>query len=417
VTRLFALLLTAFFLSGCERQERAGLVFSVGGAPAELAAWQDLVDDFRQVSGIEVELLRQPAETGMQRQGLILALKAGLHTPDVFLMDVGWVGLFAASGWLEPLTGIDRTPFFERVLELVDIHEGELIALPVYMDGGLLYYRRDLLALAGRDAPPETWKELLEDTVALLPAMRAANPNFYGFVWQGAQYEGLITSFLEFAGSEGGFVLRDGRILLDVPANRAALRLMRDLIRNRVSPPSVFTEMREEEVRLFFQRGDALFARNWPYAWRLHQQPDSPVAGRIGIAAPPGPTAQERVSTLGGWHIAVSRYSQRKEEAMEFVRFVTSREGQRRMVLTLGWNPGRRDLYEDPQVLREMPYLAELKEVFEKARPRPGVPYYPQISEITQRHLNAALAGRVTPEGALQQAEEEIAALMARYGM
>jgi multiple sugar transport system substrate-binding protein len=415
---LMAVLLAGFFLAGCDQHNRDRVVFSVGGAPAELAAWQELVDDFQERSGIAVELLRQPAETGQQRQGLILALKAGLKDPDVFLMDVGWVGLFAASEWLEPLTGIDRSSFFQEVLELVDIHEGQLLALPVYMDGGLLYYRRDLLERRGRDTPPTTWEELLADCLAIQPAMRETNPNFHGFVWQGAQYEGLITSFLEFAGSEGGFVLRDGRVLLDVPANRVALRFMHDLIRHhRVSPPSVYTEMREEEVRLFFQRGDALFARNWPYAWRLHQQPGSPVADRTGIAPPPGPKEGERVSTLGGWHIAVSRFSDRKKEALEFVRFVTSREGQQRMVLALGWNPGRRDLYDDPDILREMPYLAELKEVFEKARPRPNVPYYPQISEIAQRHLNGALAGQITPEEALRQAETEIAALMTRYGM
>jgi multiple sugar transport system substrate-binding protein len=248
------------------------------------------------------------------------------------------------------------------------------------------------------------------------PVLRENDPGFWGFVWQGAQYEGLVTAFLEFAGSEGGFVREDGRIRLDLPANREALAFMRDLIwRYRVSPPSTYTEMREEEVRLAFQQGDALFERNWPYAWRLHQQPGSPVALKVGIAPPPAPEGGRAVSTLGGWHIAVSRFSDRKREALEFLRFVTSRQGQRRLVLALGWNPGRQDLYEEPEILERMPYLRELKEVFRHARSRPVLPYYTQVSEIAQRHLNGALAGRDEPGEALRRAEAEIADLLARY--
>jgi multiple sugar transport system substrate-binding protein len=415
VRTVFAILISALLLAGCDRRQEK-VVVAIGGAPAELAAWESLAADFHRETGIAVEILRQPADTSQQRQNLILALKAELANPDVVLMDVAWVGLFAASGWLEPLTGVDPSPFFEGVIAEVDTREGDLVALPVYMDGGLLYYRADLLERFGRGGPPATWPELLADCLAVQPALRESNPGFWGFIWQGAQYEGLVTSFLEFAGSEGGFVRVGGRIRLDLPANREALTFMRDLIwRYRVSPPSTYTEMKEEEVRLAFQQGDALFERNWPYAWRLHQQPGSPVAGKVGIAPPPAPAGGRAVSTLGGWHIAVSRFSDRKREALEFLRFVTSRQGQRRMVLALGWNPGRQDLYEEPEILERMPYLRELKEVFRHARSRPVLPYYTQVSEIAQRHLNGTLAGRDEPGEALQRAEAEIDNLLPRY--
>lgn len=82
-----------------------------------------------------------------------------------------------------------------------------------------------------------------------------------------------------------------------------------------------------------------------------------------------------------------------------------------------GWNPGRRDLYEDRDLLEKMPFLKQLRDIFLHARARPAVPYYPQISDITQRWINAVLAGRIEPGKALQHAEEEIAALLARYAL
>lgn len=415
----FCLLLTLCILfAGCKGGDQKKLVFFVGGAPHELDAWESLVNDFEKESGISVELLRQPADTTQQRQGLIISLEAKLRNPDVFLMDVAWVALFAHSNWLEPLKNIDSSPYFEEIIRTVDTYRGNLIALPVYLDGGLLYFRRDLLQENQISGPPATWDELLADSLKVQNQMRKVDPDFYGFVWQGAQYEGLICNFLEFAGSKGGFVLRDSGLTLDTAENRRALQFMHDLIwKYRISPPNTYTEMKEEEVRIFFQRGQALFERNWPYAWKLHQSEGSRVKGKTGIAPLPGPAPGQSVSTLGGWHIAISRFSDAKEAALKFVKYITSYEGQKKMVLLLGWNPGRRDLYEDKRILEKMPFFKELGEIFLHARARPGVPYYTQVSDIAQRWISAALAGRIEPRDALQQAEREISALLARYAI
>jgi multiple sugar transport system substrate-binding protein len=404
---------------GCQRAAEQKVVFAVGGAPGELAFWEQVISDFAATSGVQAELLRRPADTDQQRQGLIIALKAGMADPDVFLMDVAWLGLFAASGWLAPVENVDQSAFFSHLLQLVDVHQGQLLALPVYLDAGLLYYRQDLLAQFAIPQPPTTWQELLEQAQTVQREMRKSDPNFYGFVWQGRQYEGLITNFQEFAGSQGGFMVTQNhrtRIALDVPQNRTALRFMYDLIwRYQLSPPFTYTEMQEEETRLLFQKGAALFERNWPYAWTLHQQPDSPVRGKVGVTLPPAPLGGERVSSLGGWHIGVSNFSDVKPLAMQFVQYVCSYAVQKRMVLQLGWNPGRRDLYNDPDVLQQVRHIQVLQHALQAAQPRPVLPYYPQLSAITQRRLNGALAGRYDAATALREAEEEIAALLARY--
>jgi multiple sugar transport system substrate-binding protein len=403
--------------------EAKTITFSVGGGAVEFDFWEKLMRDFRAETGIDVELMRKPMDTGLHRQGLIVPLSTSKSDPDVFLLDVAWLAQFAASGWLAPLEPyltkdgcVDRGAFFPHILALADTYEGKLVALPVFLDGGLLYYRTDLLRKYGLDGPPRTLDELLRYAKKVQKGERRGNPGFFGFVWQGAQYEGLICDFLEFAGKDGSFTVKDGTVSVDTPGNRKALRFMRDLIhRHRVSPPSTYTEMKEEEVRRFFQGGNALFERNWPYAFALHEAKDSPVRGKTAIAPVPSFAPGRSVTTLGGWHVGISRFSDAKKESVRLLCFLTSYEVQKRMALHLGWNPGRRDVYDDREVLERMPHFRMLRTAFENARPRPIVPYYTQLSEILQRQLNAALSGKSPPGEALTTAEKQMEAVVSRY--
>lgn len=421
---LVLVLVGVLFLPGCgQKEEPATITFAVGGAPAELDFWQVLVNQFQQDTGIEVDLLRQPTDTDLRRQGLITSLKAGQSDPDVFLMDVAWLGQFAASDWLEPLdphvraNDLDVDVFFEKVLDLADRYQGHLVALPVYVDGGLLYYRRDLLEKYGFEKPPKTWDELLRYSLLIQRGERETNPGFHGFVWQGAQYEGLICNWLEYAGSNaGGIVFEDGRIILHTPANVQATQFMHALIHiHKVSPPNTYTEMKEEEARTLFQQGNALFERNWPYAWALHQSEDSPVRGKVGIAGLPHFPVGSGVSTLGGWHIGISKHSDTKTKSLEFMKFVLSFETQKRLALELAWNPGRKDVYTDQQVIDALPHFEHLRNVFDNLRPRPNLPYYTLISQVLQSHLNAVLSGKSTATEALAAAEREAQTIVDRY--
>ncbi|HXV27364.1 MAG TPA: ABC transporter substrate-binding protein, partial [bacterium] len=311
------------FAVGCSKSREPRLYFAVGGTPSGIALWEQIARQFETESGVKVELLRQPTDTDQRRQGLVIPLRARRNDPDVFLMDVAWVAQFAASGWLEPLDtfvlndNYDLSVYFDAVLKSADSYKGKLIALPVFIDGGLLYYRRDLLEQAGFTQPPKTWDELIQMSLAVQNEEQKKNPAFYGFVWQGAQYEGLICNFLEFSGSgEGGFQIRNGMIDVNSLQNREALEMIQNLIwKDKISPPNTFTEMKEETVRSFFQSGNALFERNWPYAWSLHEASDSPVKGKVGMAPLPHFEDGRSVSTLGGWHIGISKFSDKKQDA------------------------------------------------------------------------------------------------------
>lgn len=396
---LVFLLLLILLSGGCGKRERE-LTFAVGGAPAEVAYWENLIREFEEREGLKVRILRQPADTDLRRQTLVIALSSKKEDPDLFLMDVVWVGQFIASGWLEELRGVDTEPFLENALK-VGMREGKLYALPVYVDCGLLYYREDLLRKYGCGVP-DTWESLLRCSVRAQEGERRRVRDFYAFLWQGAQYEGLVCTFLEFSASAGGGLDR----IYSEP-NLRALRFMVDLIhRYRISPPNTYTEMREEKVRITFQSGRALFERNWPYAWKLHNSEGSPVKGKVGVTLLPRFEGGRHASCLGGWHVGISRFSDRKEEAFKLLKFITSKEVQRRLSLGLGWNPGRRDVYGE--IAEENPHMDVIRRACENAVPRPTSPYYLLFSEVLRRYVNSALSGKMSPEEALRRAQEDV---------
>ena len=396
----------------------------IGGSPEEVDFWAGLIKQYEKQSGEEVQLVRQPTYTDQRRQGLVISLEAKQPNPDLFLMDVVWINQFIKSGWLQPLTpyvkksNFSTGVFFQGVLNSVDKYNDSLYALPVFMDVGLFYYRNDLLEKFGFKGPPQTWNELVKQCEKIMPVERKNNMNFNGFDWQGAQYEGMVCDFLEFIASNGGGILDNGKINLNTPENLKALRFMHDLIYEyKISPPNTYTEMKEEDVRRAFQTGNAIFERNWAYAWNLHQSKDSPVRGKVGISLLPHFDDHESVSTLGGWHIGMSKYSDVKNEAWNFIKYVTSYDVQKELLLKVGWNPGRKDIYSDSTLLTQIPRLKILYDAFRHTVARPTIPYYPQLSEIIQRNVNDCLANKIKPAKALQKMQVQIDQLEKFYAI
>jgi len=313
---------------------------------------------------------------------------------DVFFMDVIWPAEFAAAGWALALDHFfspeERGKFLEAPL-LANRYQERIYGVPVFVDAGMLYYRKDL-GEKYSFSPPRTWPELVRQAKTMLAQER--DPHLTGFSAQFKQYEGLICNMMEYILGNGGALWDEKRLVSALHLARAkeAVRFVRDHIIRGISHRGVLAYQEPESLALFTE-GKAIFHRNWPYAWEVSNDPKrSKVAGKVGIAPLPAFPGQNSVATLGGWQLGISRFSRQPELAWKFTAFMTSPEMQKRIAIYTGRAPARRDLYNDPVILNKLPHFRTLFQTFVQAVPRPRTPVYVPLSNIMQRYFSSAIA-------------------------
>lgn len=350
------------------------LAISCGAVGQELKLCRDGVAAWSAETGIAVDIVSTPNSTSERLALYQQMLASGSADIDVYQIDVIWPGILGAhfvdlAPAFEPAT-LDR--HFQTIIENNTV-DGELKAIPWFTDAGVLYYRRDLLDEYGHE-PPTSWEEMSAIAEAIQNAERAAgNQRMTGYVFQGNAYEGLTCNALEWIYSYGGGrIINDaGEVTVDNPDAIAALEEAASWI-GEITPQGVLA-YQEEEARGVFQAGHAVFMRNWPYAWALANAEDSPIKDKVGVSAlPKGGEAGRRTSTLGGWNLAVSRYSDMREEAMDLAAFLASYEEQKRRAIEGAYNPTIAALYEDAEVLEANPFFGELFDTFVNAVARPS---------------------------------------------
>jgi multiple sugar transport system substrate-binding protein len=359
--------------------------------PAQRESWTRVIAAFEAANpGTHVRLEEAPPAAGAFHALLVTKLRAHDPTLDAFLIDVVWPAELTAAGYLEPLDDLfperDRGKFFPAAVEAALIGT-RAMAVPFNVDGGVLYYRTDLLAEHGF-GPPETWAELERQAEAI----RARHPDVAGYTGQFDRYEGLVCSMLEIVAANGGHLERDGQPALD-PRAEEAVTWVRDHLVGGVASRAVLNE-REPESREVFTQGHAAFHRNWPETWKIANDPArSTVAGRVGLAPLPSFEGGRSASALGGWQLAIAAHSPRKDAARKLVQFLSSPETQKRLTLETSYVPARAEVLDDPEVRAAFPHLERLKGILATAVTRPKLADYAAFSDRLQRLLYARIAG------------------------
>lgn len=357
--------------------------------------WERGIADFeRQNPGVKIVREIGPQSSTQLHDLLTQKLKNRDTRLDVFVMDVIWPAEFASAGWALPLDRYFPAPERDKFLKApisANQYRGQTFGVPLFIDAGLLYYRKDLLQ-KHKLTPPRTWPELVEAAKIILA--REQDPQLVGFSAQFKQYEGLVCNMMEYILGNGGALWDESRMVsaLDRPAALAAVRFVRDRIVGEISHRGVLAYEEPESLALF-TGGRAIFHRNWPYAWAIANDPkQSKIAGKVGMTPLPGFSPGQGVAALGGWQFAISRYSTRPDLAWRFAAFMTSEEMQKRIALATGRAPTRLALYDDPQIKAKTPQLQSLLATFKQAVSRPTTPVYVPLSNIMQRYFSSVLA-------------------------
>lgn len=392
----------------------AAVTISCGSLGLEQAFCQNAVAQWEAITGHEVEVYASPMEPDEQLALYRRLLETESPDVDVYQIDMTWPGLLSDHF-------IDLRPYFEadHVASHFDsiisglTRDGALLAMPWYTDAPMLYYRADLLDKYGLSVPV-TWAQMTEAAQVIQEGERASgNDRFWGYVWQGKAGEALAGSALEWINSHNGgrIVELDGEITVNNPNAVKAIELAASWV-GTISPPEALN-YQDEDVRGVFQVGNAAFMRNRGFAYAPGNHADSKIAGLFEVAPLPqgGPDGRS-AATLGGWQLAVSRYSDNPELAAELVRFLTSQEMQKVRAVEGGLAPTYPELYRDPEVLDANPYFAQLLLCLEGAVAPPSAvagDRYGGVEDAFYSAVHAVLTGEGEAADKLAILEEELA--------
>jgi len=413
---ILLLMLIPVFMYGCTQKERdlKTTIHFVTWKPNIPGVQEEIIRLFEQEHP-DIKVVREigPHSSTAFHDLLTQKLKNRSEDVDVFLMDVIWPPEFGAAGWAMPLDDMfpqpERAKFQEGTI-LANTYHGSIYGVPLFIDSGMLFYRKDLLAKYGF-TPPETWQEMVSQAEHIVSREAKEGNELYGFTGQFKQYEGLVCDMMEYILSNGGEILnaeteRPGLALR--PAVEAVEFVRKNII-GKAAPIGVLTYQEPESLDVFVQ-GKAVFHRNWPYAWQVSNDPDrSRIAGKVSITKLPHFREGRSYATLGGWQAGISNYSKNKKAAWEFVEFLTGEKAQKIFALQGGRAPTRKALYEDADILKSYPHFSDMKEVFLTAYPRPVTPLYPAVSNILQRYFSTAISSPdIDLEAEAREASKEI---------
>jgi multiple sugar transport system substrate-binding protein len=406
----------AFFgAAGCGGGEQGGGATEIyfTSAPDDTGTNEKLIDMFNDKNKGKYKVISRVgnADTGQRFDKLRTQMQAGGEDLDVILGDVIWTAQLAESGWISDLsdrfTESQRKEFLPGSVEAIT-YKGKAFGMPWFTDTGLLYYRKDLLQESGFDGPPKTWDELKQMT----RKVREDAGLKYGFVFQGAAYEGGVCDGMEFIWTHGGEVLDPNdptKVLVDSPQAIAGLATERSMITEGISPEGV-TVYKEDESAGAFLNGDAVFLRNWPYVYALVGTSEYPELKpeQVGVSELPSADGEPGNGTVGDQPLYISSTAKDPDAAWKFIQFLTAPEQQKFKAVEGAYLPTRTALYSDPEIREKVPVVPLAQEALQHTRPRPVSPYYSDMSLEMREQFNASLSGDISPEEAARTLKEEL---------
>ena len=353
-----------------------------------------LAKRFTHDTGIKVSVVPHPAASDQAYSQLARAFSSKSSSIDVAMIDVVWPGAFAPYLVdLKPKLGKQAKLHLASIVSN-DTIKGKLVAMPWFGDYGILYYRTDLLSKYGYIAPPKTWADLFRMAKKIQDGEQKTNPNFTGFVFQGNAYEGLTCDALEWiASAGGGHYIDNGKVTIDNAKARQILDSMRAQI-GKITPRGV-TSYQEDQTEHAFDNGDAAFARNWPYQYGIGAGAGSKVKGKFSVTVLPHGTTGGSVGTVGGWQLAVSKFSKHKGATIEFVRYMTSPAVEKFDAITNSNVPTIVSVAKNKAVVKANPYLKPaIASVPRVTRPAKFLgTRYNEASKVIYQGINQILNG------------------------
>lgn len=394
------------------------VVFALGQDDAPKI--QPLVDEYSSANNVTIELQPNPFASLLEKLTLNLTQATGAY--DIVSMDDPWMPQFAGGQFLMNLQelmdqrgmAVDED-FVPELLALGDFPAGTgLRGIPWVGNVQVFAWRTDVLEDM-ETAKPETWDDVLAAAQAITDARGAEG--LYGIGLRGQAGNPAATSFLPVLRGYGTDLFDENwEPQLETPEALAAMETQLALA--KLAPPGVENVGHAENGINMYEGIIAQSGDIWPDQLLQIYDPElSKVVGKVDIGGEPAQEGVSPANMTGNWLLGIPEGSQNAEAALDFIVWFTAPEQQLRLLMDQNIPATRFSVLENPEAVEKLPFLPGLLAAGRNALPRPRTPYYNAVEAIYGRYVAEAIAGQISGEEALTNANTEIRDLMVREGV
>jgi multiple sugar transport system substrate-binding protein len=208
-----------------------------------------------------------------------------------------------------------------------------------------------------------------------------------------------------------------------------ALEILKKVTSSGITDPSL-TNQKEDEVRQAFQRGNGAFELNWPFVYAAYAKDKKDDLQHFKWATYPSVNAgQPAKTTIGGYDLAISAYSQHKPEAYEAALCLRSPKNQKFSALKDGVPPTVESIYTDttpldaskpagddnPSMDTTYPMRQTILDALQNAAVRPLTPAYQNASTVLSKVLSPPSA--IDPPATAAKLREQLSDALQSKGV
>jgi len=400
----------------------------------DMIRMQKLTDDFTAKNpDIQLEWVTLEENVLRQRVTTDIATKGGQY--DVLTIGTYEVPIWSKQGWLLPLENLgadydvdDLLPAIRGGLSL----DGKLYAAPFYGESSMVMYRTDLMEKAGLSMPDAPTWEFIADAARKMTD-RANDTN--GICLRGKAGWGENMAFLTATANAFGARWFDEswKPQFDQPEWKQTLQFYVDLMKD-AGPAGASSNGFNENLALFQQGKCGMWIDATVAASFVTNPTDSTVADKVGFALAPDTGLGKRGNWLWAWSLAIPAGSQKAAAAEKFIAWATSKDYLALVASKEGWAnvpPGTRtSLYANPEYQAAAPFAKATLDSINAADPnnptvKPvpytgvqfvAIPEFQGIGTTVGQLFSAALAGQMSVDDALKQAQDATTREMTKGG-
>ncbi|NMB45276.1 MAG: sugar ABC transporter substrate-binding protein [Firmicutes bacterium] len=391
-------------------------------------AFQKMADEFESLTGIQAKW--DVMEEIYLHDKTLTEHAAGTGRYDVLMMDVCWIGEYAAKRVVDALDSYlldaEATPAWFDYEDIVSayrnglgVYKDQVYGIPSAGESAFIAYRKDLFAKYGYS--PETIKTY-DDLLAAAQFFNEKESDLYGISMRGRRGHHIDYAWFQFLYPVGGYVFEPGTYepAINSPASIKSLEYYCELM--RYAPTGIENFSHEEATTSFMQGKSAMWFDATALAPWIENAEKSAVAGQVGYM-PPLQGPEGAYAAVAGWNLALASKSKHKDAAWAFIMFMTSKAKSIEYVQK-GGVVTRTSVLTAPEFIEQYQYYPEILVSLELADRlvqrdidwRPRIPEWPKIGEIIGLQGSLALTGQASPKAACDQAAKEIRELMETKG-